>query len=157
MQTNNPPRTSTEELRYAILAAQREGNRQLAAALVPHEVTPSQAEVILVLGTHGPTTLKGLGDLLVCESGSPSRLVDSVVKRGLVDRVDNPMDRRFVLLQLTSEGRNLRPKIAEIEAAIDAKLKEAFPGDMQAAIIGSIRAFLHESKAGQALAQRFPL
>jgi len=36
---------------------QREGNRLLAAELRPLGVTPSQAEVLRVLGDHGPLTL----------------------------------------------------------------------------------------------------
>ncbi|MBW9215579.1 MarR family transcriptional regulator [Mumia sp. zg.B53] len=145
----------TEELRYALLAAQREGNRQLAAALAPHDVTPSQAEIILVLGSHGPTTLKGLGDLLVCETGSPSRLVDTLVKRGLVDRIENPMDRRYVLLQLTAEGRKLRPLIGDIEAEIDRRLREVLGDDLQRALVRGIVAFLADSNTGRAFRRRF--
>lgn len=149
------PASVTEELRYALLAAQREGNRQLAAALAPHDVTPSQAEVILVLDSHGPTTLKGLGDLLVCETGSPSRLVDTLVKRGLVDRIENPMDRRYVLLQLTAEGRKLRPLIGDIEAEIDRRLREVLDDDLQRALVRGIVAFLADSNTGRAFRQRF--
>jgi hypothetical protein len=56
-----------EELRYLILAIQREGNRLLAAELRPLGVTPSQAEVLRVLRDHGPLTLSALGGLLVAE------------------------------------------------------------------------------------------
>ena len=149
------PAVTAPELRYAILAAQREGNRQLALALTPMEVTPSQAEVIIVLGEHGPTTLKGLGGLLVCETGSPSRLVDALVKRGLVDRIDNPMDRRQVLLQLTKEGRKLRPKIQAAEAMIDENLRAAFGDDLLRDLVERTRAFLAGSNVGAALARRF--
>ena len=149
------PRAGTPELRYAILAAQREGNRQLALALAPLRVTPSQAEVIMVLGEYGPITLRGLGGLLVCETGSPSRLVDSLVKRDLVDRVDNPMDRRQVLLQLTKEGRGLRPQIQTAEAAIDQSLRDAFGDDLLHNIVQRTRAFLRGSNTGAALARRF--
>src|SRR5262245_7452406 len=76
-----------EELRYLVLAIQREGNRLLAAELRPLGITPSQAEVLRVLRDHGPLTLNALGDLLVCETGnSPSRLVDRLVAQGLVKR-----------------------------------------------------------------------
>ena len=62
-----------EELRYLVLAIQREGNRLLAAELKPLGITPSQAEVLRVLRDHGPLTLNALGGLLVCEtSNSPS-------------------------------------------------------------------------------------
>ena len=40
-----------------------------------------------VLADYAPLSLRGLGTLLVCESGtSPSRLVDRIVARGLVER-----------------------------------------------------------------------
>ncbi|KAA9085306.1 MarR family transcriptional regulator [Microbacterium radiodurans] len=147
---------SAAELRYAILAAQREGNRQLALQLRPLDITPSQAEVITVLGEHGPLTLKGLGELLVCETGSPSRLVDSLVKRGIAHRADNPMDRREVLIQLTKEGRRLRPRIEQAEAAIHDALDEAFASDVRTEMVQRIHAFLSESNSGAALARRFP-
>jgi MarR family transcriptional regulator, organic hydroperoxide resistance regulator len=51
-------------------------------------------------------TLSGLGELLVCESGTnPSRLVDRLVIQGLVERTRSATDGREVLLQLTSTGR----------------------------------------------------
>ncbi len=144
------------ELRYAILAVQREGNRRLAAALAPLEVSPAQAEVLVVLGEHGPLTLKGLGSLLVCESGSPSRLVDALVRRGIVDRIDNPMDRRQILLQLTKEGRRLLPEISAVEAEIDASLAHAFDKDLSAEMGERMRLFLAGTNTGDALQRRFP-
>ena len=84
-----------EELRYLVLAIQREGNRLLAAELRPLGITPSQAEVLRVLRDHGPMTLNALGGLLVCETGnSPSRLVDRLVAQGLVKRGIDKVDRR---------------------------------------------------------------
>ena len=46
--------TPVEELRYLILALQREGNRLLAAGLRGLELTPSQAETLRVLADHQP-------------------------------------------------------------------------------------------------------
>src|SRR5687767_13058071 len=83
-----------EELRYLILAIQREGNRILAADLKALGLTPSQAEVLRVLREFQPLTLTGLGELLVCETGtSPSRLVDRLVAQGLVQRQADTGDR----------------------------------------------------------------
>lgn len=155
MPQTRPPRVTPTELRYAILAVQREGNRQLSLALAPLGVTPSQAEVITVLGEHGPITLKGLGGLLVCETGSPSRLVDSLVKRGLVDRVDNPMDRRQVLIQLTADGRRLRPRVQAAEASIDETLQDAFDEDLRDKLLTASWALLAETNTGAAFSRRF--
>ena len=85
---------TAEELRYLVLAAELEGKRLLAQQLRPLGLTPSQAEVLRVLADHAPLSLNGLGSLLVCESGSsPSRLVERVVARGLVDRRPGATDR----------------------------------------------------------------
>lgn len=59
-----------EELRFLILAVQREGNRVLGQALKPLGVTASQAEVLRVLQDRQPLTLSGLGSLLVCEAAT---------------------------------------------------------------------------------------
>ncbi|MER7536586.1 MarR family winged helix-turn-helix transcriptional regulator [Streptomyces sp. NPDC097704] len=94
-----------EHLRFAILAAQREGDRLLIQALKPHGITPSQAEVLRLLQQHGTLSLNGLGQLLVCESGTnPSRPVERVVAAGLVERRTDAEDRRYLQLSLTPEG-----------------------------------------------------
>src|SRR6188472_3465412 len=105
--------TPVEELRYLILALQREGNRLLAAGLRELKLTPSQAETLRVLADHQPLSLSGLGELLVCETGdNPSRLVDRLVKVGLVDRRADPSDRRHVTLRLTPLGKRLARDVA---------------------------------------------
>lgn len=49
-----------EELRFLILAAQREGSRFFAEALRPWHLTPPQAEVLRVLQDHEPLSLIAL-------------------------------------------------------------------------------------------------
>ena len=71
-----------EELRYLFLAVQREGNRSLTDALAPLDLTPAQAEVLQVLEQYGSLTLIELGERLVCENGSPSRLVTQHGRKG---------------------------------------------------------------------------
>jgi DNA-binding MarR family transcriptional regulator len=121
------------ELRYLILGAQREGNRGLTAALAPADVTPSQAEVLGVLRTHGSLTLRALGDHLICESGSPSRLVATMVRAGLVERTAHHADGRAVLLGLTQRGEH----IAEHCAAIDAAIADAITGALTPAALNA--------------------
>lgn len=100
-----PEGLEIERLRYLILAAQREGNRSLAAGLAGLGLTPAQAEVLRMLSEHGPLSLTGLGQLLVCESGTnPSRLVARLVDAGLVARSAHADDARQIVLSLTAEG-----------------------------------------------------
>src|SRR5262249_47481129 len=104
-----------EELRYLILAAQREGNRLLAEALRPLHLTPAQAEALRVLQDHEPLSLIALGDLLVCETGSPSRLVQGLVDAGLVERSPSSTDKRMVTLTLTPLGKEMAATVAVLE------------------------------------------
>src|ERR1700739_853288 len=96
---------TVEEFRYLVLAAQREGARALATALKPHDLTPSQAEAIAVLRDAGrPLTVREIGQRLVCEGGSPSRLMSTLTNKGLVESTAGAADRRTTLLSLPPEG-----------------------------------------------------
>ncbi len=144
-----------EELRFLILAAQREGNRMLAQALRPLGITPAQAEVLRLLQDHQPLTLLGLGELLVCESGaSPSRLVDRLVTSGLVSRVEAATDRRQVSLTLTADGRRVARRVAAIEEQLYRELDAASAGHDTAGIIAFLRGFVEDLPAGEAVARR---
>jgi len=144
-----------EELRYLVLAAQREGNRSLAKYLRPLGLTPSQAEVLRVLADHQPLTLSGLGELLVCETGTnPSRLVDRLVAQGVVDRTISEQDRRSVELSLTAAGKRLARRIASAEERIYRAIDAAAQGRDLDEILTFLRAFVADLPAGRALARR---
>src|SRR5215469_4207227 len=143
-----------EELRYLILAAQREGNRLFAEALHPWHLTPSQAEVLRTLQTHEPLSLIALGDLLVCETGSPSRLVQGLVEDGFVERLPSSTDKRMVTLTLTNLGRELAANVAALESQFyeaNARLVKDAP---LPEILELLWRFVEGKPAGMALARR---
>jgi DNA-binding MarR family transcriptional regulator len=144
-----------EELRYLVLAIQREGNRLLANELRPLGITPSQAEVLRVLRDHGPLTLNALGGLLVCESGnSPSRLVDRLVAQGLVKRGIDEIDRRYLALSLTPQGRALHRRIVTAENRLHRTIDGLVAGQALDETITTLRAVAGAFPAGAALARR---
>ncbi|MFE6051389.1 MarR family winged helix-turn-helix transcriptional regulator [Kitasatospora sp. NPDC056446] len=147
-----------EHLRFAILAAQREGNRLLIQALKPHGITPSQAEVLRLLQQHGTLSLNGLGQLLVCESGTnPSRLVERVVAAGLVERRTDADDRRYLQLSLTPEGERLATEVAGIEEFIYASIDAVSEGLDTDAVLAFLHRFIDTLPSGQALNKRLDL
>lgn len=144
-----------EELRYLILAIQREGNRSLAEELRPLGVTPSQAEVIRVLSDHGPLSLSALGELLVCETGtSPSRLVDRLVNQQLAARDIDAADRRFVTLRVTDAGRKLNERILEVEAHLYAVIDGLVAEQQVPELLAALRALADSSPTGRAVERR---
>jgi DNA-binding MarR family transcriptional regulator len=143
-----------EELRYLILAVQREGNRSLTEALRPLELTPAQAEVLRVLQEFQPLSLISLGDLLVCETGSPSRLVNGMVEAGLIERVPSTINRRMVTLTLTKKGEERAERVREVEQMMYRTITELLEGVSLPEIQALLWRFIKGRPAGDALARR---
>jgi MarR family transcriptional regulator, organic hydroperoxide resistance regulator len=146
---------AAEELRYLILAIQRGGNRLLTNELRPLGLTPSQAEVLRVLEDHQPLTLRGLGALLVCETGdNPSRLVDRLVAAGLVSRDADPTDRRHVTLSLTGDGHALAREVGAVEERLYQTIDSLTAGLPLDGALALLRPFAAAFPNGQALSRR---
>lgn len=143
-----------EELRFQILGAQREGNRVFASLLADLGLTPSQAEVLRNLWEAAPLTLNALGQRLVCETGSPSRLVSSMVDRQLVERSESEADRRQVVLTLTDRGAALAHSVREAELCLHDWLAARLGDKAIEEMNSALRTLLEGTSAGQAIGQR---
>jgi DNA-binding MarR family transcriptional regulator len=144
-----------EELRYLVLGAQREGARALAELLRPVGLTAAQAEVIAVLrDAERPLTVREIGERLVCEGGSPSRLVASVVDAGLIERGERPGDRRAVELSLTRKGKAAAEQVTEAERLLYDRLAGPLAERELAAVVRALRKLVDGGAAGDAIALR---
>jgi DNA-binding MarR family transcriptional regulator len=143
-----------ERFRYYILAAQRLGQRQLNEYMKTIDLTVSQSEVIRVLEQWQPISLKDVGSLLICETGSPSRLIERMVEDGLVDKVINPSDARFVLLQLTEKGMGKAKQIVDFEDKLYKELESLFPNDEMTSINSALEKMLPHFPIAEALRKR---
>ncbi|WP_423919857.1 MarR family winged helix-turn-helix transcriptional regulator [Frigoribacterium sp. 2-23] len=161
-----PPTTPTEpalpttglapsELRYLVLASQREGNRALNRQLSSYGLTASQFEILLVLDEYGPLTLKELGELIVCETSSPSRIIDTLVRRELVARGTDSQDRRALSLDLAPQGQSLIPELRLIDERIDGMARETLNDDDVRGLVAALRAYLAGTESGGVLDRRF--
>jgi DNA-binding MarR family transcriptional regulator len=81
-------------------------------------LTPSQAHAFQVLGQAERLTQSQLAEALHLEKSTVSRLVQSLVERGWVERTSNPDNRREVLLSLTDAGH---AQFAEVQAHATAR------------------------------------
>ena len=144
-----------EEFRYLVLAAQREGNRALTAALKKHDLTTSQAEAIAVLRDAGrPLTVREVGERLVCEGGSPSRLMATLARKGLVQAGEGQDDRRTTPLSLTGKGVEAARDVARIEKDLYAVLASVVSERELHTVLPVLRRFVDQLPAGQALKSR---
>jgi DNA-binding MarR family transcriptional regulator len=96
-----------------------------------------------------------VGRLIVCESGSPSRIVDTLTKRGLVDREPGQVDRRVVYLRLSPQGEQLLPALRSIDTQTNAIVNDCLSAEEQETMIGGLRRMLDGTPSGTALTARF--
>lgn len=144
-----------ELIRYLVLAAQREGNRRLTHELRTMGLTPSQSEVLRILGDHAPLSLTGLGELLVCESGkNPSRLVDRLVGAGLIKRASAHHDRRHVALTLTGAGRAAEAAVRDVEERLYTHMDAATTDLDMRPVIEALRLLSAGQLTGNAVRNR---
>lgn len=144
-----------EELRYLILGAQREGARMLHAAYRPYGITPAQAEVVDVLRTaRRELTVKEIGDRLLSEQGSPSRLVNTLVSKGVLTTRRDPRDGRATAVDLTTKGHGIAVAIAEAKRVLDDRLALALDDEAAAHTRRLLRTLLKDSPAERALRRR---
>lgn len=146
--------TPSEELRYLILGAQREGNRLYAAALRPLGLTPAQAEVLTVLAGCGTLSLLQLGRRLVCETGSTSRLIDALVRAGLVQRIAADNDRRRVDISLTPAGTSAAATVRAADTALSGLVESVLTPTELVATLATLHRLIDGRPAGDAIALR---
>jgi MarR family 2-MHQ and catechol resistance regulon transcriptional repressor len=80
---------------------------RLAPALEAHGLTLTQLGVLEALLHLGPMCQRELGRKLLRSPGNVTLVLDNLTKRGLVSRVRDTADRRFVTVALTDAGRAL--------------------------------------------------
>ena len=66
-----------------------------------------QMRVLTIVRRHGPLNLNAVAQGLGVHPSNATRTCNRLVEAGLLDRRDNPDDRRNVVLTLTPEGRTL--------------------------------------------------
>jgi DNA-binding MarR family transcriptional regulator len=71
------------------------------------DVTLGQLRVLALLEDAGPMNLSAVAQGLAVDPSSASRTCDRLVRRGLVDRREDPGDRRNVVLTVTVAGRRI--------------------------------------------------
>ena len=92
--------------------------RDVIQIATENEISFSQMKALHALREHGePMSVKALGDRLGLSLAAMSRSADGLVQRGLVDRLEDPDDRRVKRLSLTSAGDDLVRKLVQSRLA----------------------------------------
>jgi DNA-binding MarR family transcriptional regulator len=100
-----------EQLVDIILSNQMELIKVLQRSIVPRwlhlDISPAQIRVLFVLAHTGPVTMGTIAEKLGVGLPTASHLVEKLVRAQLVNRNEDPTDRRHMLVQLTTQGDEL--------------------------------------------------
>ncbi len=68
-----------------------------------HALTPAQVHMVMSIHERGSMTIKQLTQVLCVKPPAASAMVDRLVEMGLLTRVENPSDRREVLVGISPD------------------------------------------------------
>lgn len=87
----------------------------------------------------GPLPVNTLGRKLLLTSGSITTAIDRLERRGLVERRNDPSDRRARVVHLTPPGRRLIQKAFAAHAADMERAVSGIPAVERAALVESLK------------------
>jgi DNA-binding MarR family transcriptional regulator len=122
-------------------------SESFAARLEAHDVTVPQWVLLRTMFDRPPGSLGSLAEALGTDMGAISRMVERLLKKGLVAREPDPTDRRAVVLRLTAEGRALVPALAAEADDNDAQFFKTLSAGEREAFLKTIQQLIRENGA----------
>jgi DNA-binding MarR family transcriptional regulator len=92
----------------------------------------ARRKILSAIGSKEPATLGDVAKTLGRGAPAVSRSVDALVRTGLVERMQDPNNRRRLALRLTQQGRELLGKRIAGGAALRAKLERLAHSELRA-------------------------
>lgn len=110
-----------DQLCFALYAASRAMTAAYAPLLDELDLTYPQYLVMLVLWDQDGPRVSGIGERLQLDSATLTPLLKRLEARGVVQRRRSAADERVVEVFLTTEGKRLRRRAAEVSKCAFAK------------------------------------
>jgi len=141
MNVMGPDLSNSDSILDAVVTASRVLVAMAARSLadVGEEVTLTQYRSLVVLASRGPQGVAALAEAVSVTPPTASRLVDRLIRKGLVRRRMDRHDRRQVRIGLTEAGRRLvdlvterrRQEIAQLLTSIDPEVQRLMAAGLQ--------------------------
>ncbi|MGN8132496.1 MarR family transcriptional regulator [Arthrobacter sp. RC1.1 241] len=127
----------------AVLAAADVLLRVVASSVAEVEdvVNTPQLRVLVRIHNVGPQNLGGVAAELGVHASNATRISDRLVAAGLIERREDPADRRYVLLELTGKGKELVNTVLEHRRQAIAGVISRMPAGRRPALAAAMEAF----------------
>jgi DNA-binding MarR family transcriptional regulator len=105
------PATEAWALALSIVFSERPP--RVPAVAQEFDLSPMGLKLLYVLEPSDELPMSHLAETLFCDASNVTGIVDRLETRGLIERRDNPRDRRVKLIALTGDGIAVRARIRE--------------------------------------------
>jgi len=78
-------------------------------------LTPSQYLILMSLSQKNSQPHCRLADTLCCTRSTITEIIDTMERKGLVKRIQNPRDRRSSNVEITDKGKKLIRELSKVE------------------------------------------
>ena len=129
----------TEQILSEIENGLAQQRHKWAAQCQAHGLSMTHFHILAVLEAEGPTPMSRLADQLGVAFSNLTGIVSRMEERGIVERVHDAEDRRVVLAQLTSHGRDIVQKVEATRLEHMRQLVGALTSDEQQTVLGALK------------------
>jgi DNA-binding MarR family transcriptional regulator len=112
------------------------------AELGAEQLTQAQLLCMRFVDRHPECSVGEIADGLAVSNAASAKLVDRLVKKQILTRAENPLDRRVLKIELTSTGKNLLKKASRIEQERFEQIIKAMPPEAVRELERGLTAFL---------------
>lgn len=102
-------------------------------------VSVIQSHVLYELGKRPNISLNELSEILSIDTSTLSRQVHSLVELGMVNRLPDPKDRRYVVLSLTEKGEEQQNEITAYMEGYISNLFTQIPREKHEQVLESLQ------------------
>ena len=111
---------------------------RMAAIAQEFELAPMQMQALMALHPGSELPMSALAGMLACDASNVTGIVDRLEARGLIERREDPTDRRVKMLRITPVGARFRARLGKRMAKPPAPIAE-LPAEDQRALRDVLR------------------
>ncbi|ASI92851.1 MarR family winged helix-turn-helix transcriptional regulator [Vibrio mediterranei] len=108
--------TSLESIFRLVHTLKRQMSEQIES--LDCDVAPMHIRVMKIITKRAPCTSIDIANLLSRDKAQVTRLINTLISEGLLEKAPNPEDKRSHFLILTPAGETIMSKVAEIDKAM---------------------------------------
>ena len=109
------------------------------------ELTEGQVPCLMVISKKSGITQDGLAKMFHIDKGTIARAIRKLEEKGMINKVQDPVNRRRYLLSITEKGENLIPVILQAEKRWEDIIFKGFSNEERSFMFKGMRRLAENS------------